>query len=388
MNASPKKKLRLLNIEDSEDDSLLLRHHLTRAGYELEWQRIDTPEALNRALSETTWDFVISDYVMPKFSALAALAEFRKRSIDIPFIVVSGAIGEETAVAAMRAGACDYLMKDNLARLVPAIERELLEAAHRKERAQAEQALRTAERLATLGRLAAVIAHEINNPLEAVTNVLYLLRQRPDLDSVSRDYIRIADEELARVAHIVRQALSFSRGHADATEVRLSTVLQNVLDLYGTRVQAGNITIEKQFECEGDIVAIEGELRQVFSNLIVNAVDAVSNGGRLVLRIAASRDWRNPARKGIRVSIADNGTGIKPEYRDELFEPFFTTKGNKGTGLGLWISREIVEKHGGSMRLHSRTTPGTSGTVFSVFLPLNPEHRNMHEKALAAAADF
>lgn len=387
MKPAGMKKLRLLNIEDSEDDSLLLRHHLTRAGYELTWERIDTVEALSSALDRKTWDVVISDYVMPKFSALAALDEFKKRLIDIPFIVVSGAIGEETAVAAMRAGACDYLMKDNLVRLVPAIERELLEAEHRKERRRAEQALRNAERLATLGRLAAVIAHEINNPLEAVTNVLYLLRQRANLDPTSRDYIRIADEELARVAHIVRQALSFSRGHVDVSEVRLSTMLQNVLDLYGTRVQAGNINVEKQFQCEGEIVAIEGELRQVFSNLIVNAVDAVGDGGKVVLRVAHCRDWRNPSRDGVRVSVADNGSGIKPEYRSELFEPFFTTKGNKGTGLGLWISREIVEKHGGSMRLHSRTTPGSSGTVFSVFLPANLDRKIQQGQSITASGN-
>ncbi len=371
MNAA--KKLRVLNIEDSDDDSLLLRHHLTRSGYHVTWKRVETPEAFATALDTALWDVVISDYVMPKFSALAALAELKERESDIPFIVVSGAIGEETAVAAMRAGACDYLMKDNLARLVPAIERELLEASHRKERKRAELALRNAERLASLGRLAAVIAHEINNPLEAVTNVLYLLRHRADLDPLSRDYIRIADEELARVAHIVRQALSFSRGHSNVAEVRVSTVLQNVLDLYGSRMQAENVTIQKQFKCEGDIVAIEGELRQVFSNLIVNAVDAVGKGGTVVLRVSPARNCRNGGSDGIRVIIADNGTGIRPEYRNELFEPFFTTKGNKGTGLGLWISREIVEKHGGTIRLHSRTTPGSSGTVFSVFLPLAPK---------------
>src|SRR5512141_1272683 len=122
MNTS--KKLRVLNIEDSDDDSLLLRHHLGRSGYEVTWKRVDTPEAFGAALSSAVWDLIVSDYVMPKFSALAAISELKKRRLDIPFIVVSGAIGEETAVAAMRAGACDYLMKDNLTRLVPAIERE------------------------------------------------------------------------------------------------------------------------------------------------------------------------------------------------------------------------------------------------------------------------
>lgn len=379
------KKLRLLNIEDSDNDSLLLRRHLTRAGYDLEFHRVDTERALQSALNDRNWDIIVSDYVMPTFSALGAIKELKKRDLDIPFIILSGAIGEETAVAAMRAGACDYLMKDNLTRLVPAIERELLEAQNRRERRQAERALRNAERLATLGRLAAVIAHEINNPLEAVTNVLYLLRQRADLDPLSKDYIRIADEELARVAHIVRQALSFSRGQADICEVRLATVLESILDLYDTRLQAGDVNVEKQFRCDGDIVAIEGELRQVFSNLIVNAVDAVGKGGTVVLRISRTRDWRNPVREGVRVSIADNGTGIQAENRKDLFEPFFTTKGNKGTGLGLWVSREIIEKHGGILRLHSRTTEGRSGTVFSVFLPVSAEIDSRMNVAAAAA---
>jgi len=381
----PGKELRLLNIEDSEDDSLLLRHHLARAGYRLTFERIETLEQLESALGEKTWDLVISDYVMPRFSALAALNRLKTSGVDVPFIVVSGAIGEDTAVAAMRAGACDYLMKDNLTRLVPAIERELLESSHRRQRKQAEQALRTAERLATLGRLAAVIAHEINNPLEAVTNVLYLLRQRPDLDPESRDYIRIADEELARVARIVRQALTFNRGHSGVTSVRLSTILQNVLELYGPRVQSGNVVVEQQFECPGDIFAIEGEVRQVFSNLIVNAVDAVGQGGKVVLRISPAREWGNSRRKGVRVTVADNGSGIRPEHRKELFEPFFTTKGNKGNGLGLWISREIVQRHGGSIRLHSRTAPESSGTVFSVFLPENAFAKS-HSKAVTARA--
>lgn len=376
--------LRVLNIEDCDDDSLLLKHHLTRAGYRVVWKRVDTFEAFSDSLTTASWDLIISDYVMPRFSALAAISELNRLKLDIPLIVISGAIGEETAVAAMRAGACDYLMKDNLARLVPAIERELLEASHRKQRKQAENALRNAERLASLGRLAAVIAHEINNPLEAVTNVLYLLRQRSELDPVSRDYIRIADEELARVAHIVRQALSFSRGHSELTQVSVSAVLQSVLDLYRGRVQAANVTMKKQFRCEGEIVGFESELRQVFSNLLVNAVDAVGKGGIVTLRVEPAREWRNVRRRGIRVLVADNGVGVIPEHRKQLFEPFFTTKGNNGTGLGLWICREIVEKHGGTIRMRSRTRPGESGAVFSVFLPESPSEYS--ELAMVAGA--
>ena len=379
------KQLRLLNIEDSEDDSLLLRRHLTRAGYELIFERVDTREALENALDRTAWDIAISDYVMPTFSALAALETLAERDLDLPIIILSGAIGEETAVAAMRAGAHDYLMKDNLTRLVPAIERELQEAANRRERKRAENALRTAEKLATLGRIAAMIAHEINNPLEAVTNVLYLLQHHPTLDEEARAYVDIADQELIRVTNIVRQALSFSRAGGGPSWIRPSDILQNVMDLHRSRIETKKVHIEKRFRYTGRIEAVEGELRQVFSNLVMNAVDACANGGRVVLDVASWRDWRTK-RAGVRIVVADNGSGIRPEHRREIFEPFFTTKGSKGTGLGLCIARQIIEKHGGDICLRSSILPGRSGTIFSIFLPHSTSTNKVSKMALTAHA--
>jgi signal transduction histidine kinase len=367
-NQMTTKTLRVLHIEDSEDDSLLLRVQLTRAGYHLVCARVDTMEDMAAALDRHEWDLVISDYVMPKFSAPAALAYLKQRNTDIPFIIVSGAIGEETAVAAMRAGAHDYLMKDNLARLAPAIERELQEAATRREQARAEQALRTAEKLATLGRLAATIAHEVNNPLEAVTNILYLLGQR-DLDATSHEYVHIAEQELARVSHVVKQALSFSRNNLEPEPIAVIKLIDEVLNLYGPKIQACKVTVEKQFDGDSVVRAVASDLRQVISNLIVNAVDAVGSGGKVRLHVSRSRDWRHPEQKGLRIVVADDGVGIRPEHRREIFRPFFTTKTGKGTGLGLWISQDIVTKHGGSLRMRSSTASTHSGTVFSIFLP-------------------
>ncbi|HET8668845.1 MAG TPA: ATP-binding protein [Terriglobales bacterium] len=383
-----KRQLRLLNIEDSEDDSLLLRRHLTRAGYELIFERVDTIESMKAALERHSWDIALSDYVMPKFSALAALDLLKAMGVDLPFIILSGAIGEETAVAAMRAGAHDYLMKDNLTRLVPAIERELHDAANRREHQRAEVALRNSERLATLGRLAATIAHEINNPLEAVTNVLYLLQHHPTLDDEAREYVSIADQELARVTDIVRQALSFSRTGANPAPVAPSNIVANVLNLYTPRILAKNVEIERRLGCKDEIDAVEGELRQVFSNLIINAVDAVSDKGKVQVRVERARDMRNPVKQGIRVTIADNGPGIRPEIRKDIFEPFFTTKGSKGTGLGLWIARQIIEKHAGTIRLRSSIAPGRSGTVFSIFVPAewNSNQRPANVMVASAAA--
>jgi signal transduction histidine kinase len=361
------KKLRLLNIEDSEDDSLLLRRHLRRAGYDLVFERVDTQEALLAVLETGSWDLIICDYVMPHFSALTALASVTQRGLDIPFIVLSGAIGEETAVAAMRAGAHDYLMKNNLTRLVPAIQRELQEVSIRRERKRTEEALRTAEKLASVGRLAATIAHEVNNPLEAVTNILYLLSRR-SLDSTSRQYVQLAEQELARVNHIVRQSLAFVRNSSVPEPVCVSALLDETLQLYAPKIQASKISIEKKIDFDGDIDAVGGELRQVFSNLIVNAMDAVGSGGRIRLHVFRCRDRCRNA-EGVRVVVGDNGVGIRPEHQKEVFEPFFSTKAAKGTGLGLWVSREIVQKYGGTITFRSSVHPHRTGTVFSVFLP-------------------
>jgi signal transduction histidine kinase len=151
--------------------------------------------------------------------------------------------------------------------------------------------------------------------------------------------------------------------------------VQNALDLYAPRIQARNVHVERRFRFDGHIEAVEGELRQVFLNLIINAVDAVRDGGRVEVRVTPCRDRRSSTTQGVRVVVADNGGGIRPEHRKEIFEPFFTTKGAKGSGLGLCIAKQIVEKHGGSIRMKSSVVSGRSGTVFSIFLPIGELER-------------
>ncbi len=360
------KELRLLHIEDSENDSVLLRHHLARSGYKLEFERVETLADLKASLDRQSWDVIISDYVLPEFSAPAALAVLKARSLDVPFIIISGAIGEETAVAAMRAGAHDYLMKDNLTRLVPAIERELHDCQIRRERKRAEEALRASEKLASLGRLAASIAHEVNNPLEAITNLLYLLGHC-EIDQSAREYLRIAEQEVERVTAIVRQALSFSRTSTEQVAVPASQLVNEVLRLYSHRIQGSDVAIEERLDYDAPVPS---ELRQVVSNLVVNAVEAVGHGGRVWLHVHRGCDPHETRCRGIRITVADNGSGITPEHRRDLFKPFFTTKRNQGNGLGLWISHEIVQKHGGAIHVRSRVGPDKHGTVFSIFLPL------------------
>ena len=237
------------------------------------------------------------------------------------------------------------------------------------ERKRAEQALRHSEKLAAAGRLAASIAHEINNPLESVTNLLYLLEHHPTLDDPARSYLRMAQEELSRIIHITRQTLGFYRDTATPVAVRLSDVFDGVLDLYARKISLKQINVERRYSDDIYVRGFPGELRQVFSNLIVNALDALPDGGALKLHAFATRNWRRPERLGIRVVVADNGPGIPEESRSKIFEPFYTTKGERGTGLGLWVTNGIVQKHNGAIHLRTCRTPGRTGTVFSVFLP-------------------
>ena len=236
------------------------------------------------------------------------------------------------------------------------------------EQKQAEEALVKSERMAAMGRLAGIIAHEINNPLEAISNAFYLLREHPSLDEEARYYSKLAEEELARVAHITKQTLSFYRESKRAIPVSLADVLDNVLELQSRRLQLGSITLEKRFQTPGMIHGFPVELKQVFLNLINNAIQAMPNGGRLRIRLRESSDHAS-GRRGMRVSVHDTGVGILPEHAKRLFEPFFSTKETKGTGLGLWISRGIIQKYEGSIRFRSLKIAGRNGTCFSVFIP-------------------
>lgn len=236
---------------------------------------------------------------------------------------------------------------------------------------RAEEALRKNEKLATAGRLAATIAHEINNPLEAIGNLLYLARK----DRAKTDeYLAMAEQELTRVAKIAQQTLGFVREPASPVSFDVGTVLDEVLQLHGQALRRKNVEVCRQYASSVQLLGFPGELRQVFSNLIANSIDAFPDGGQLRLRVETSRDWSNRHRHGVRVTIADNGCGMARETLARLFEPFFTTKKESGTGLGLWLSYNIVQKHGGSIRVRSRTRPGLSGTVFSIFLPTQLEN--------------
>jgi PAS domain S-box-containing protein len=496
--------LRVLLVEDSEDDAALLTRYFERAGYRPSIRRVETADDMHHALSETDapWDVVLADFNLPRFSAPAALHLLKRMGRDVPFIVMSGAISEETAVDAMRAGAHDYVSKQNLTRLVPAIEREMREARARRLKLHAEQALRTSEerflglvqampvglmivepdgtvryantaverllgyseqelrsgavafdsifgsegpavlsrlqtastaeprrpfealcrtranahipvlialaslapentstiapeqiaiffvdlteqkrseevmrrteKLAATGRLAASIAHEINNPLEAVTNCLFLIGSG-QIDARSQEYLRIAQQELDRVTHITTQTLRFYRQSTRPVESDVNELLDSVITLYAPRLRDYSITIQRRYKDLPLVHAYEGEIRQVLANFIGNAIDAMHrDGGRLMLRSASGRDPRTGT-EGIYVTVADTGSGMDAATRSRIFEPFFSTKGMTGTGLGLWVSQTILEKHHGRVFVRSRVrqhTDAPGGTVFRIFLPL------------------
>jgi signal transduction histidine kinase len=202
--------------------------------------------------------------------------------------------------------------------------------------------------------------------LEAVTNLIYLLGSDEGLDASSREYFALTQHELQRVSQLTKQTLGFYRDNSRPEAIDIGEMLDEVLAIYAGRLQSKAIQVEKRYRRGAVVQAVAGELRQIFANLVANAIDALSDGGRLAVRIACRG---REGGCGVRVTVADNGAGIAPENRHNIFEPFFTTKKDVGTGLGLWVAQEIVSKHGGEIRVRSRTGEGRSGTVFTVFLP-------------------
>jgi PAS domain S-box-containing protein len=232
-----------------------------------------------------------------------------------------------------------------------------------------EEALRRNERLATAGRLTAAIAHEIRNPLEALTNLVYLARR----DAAGRDgYLHLAEKEIERLDAIAQQALGFVRENTSPEMLKPAQLIDEVLQLYMRKLQQNRIALEKRTQDHLAIQGFPGELRQLISNLILNATEAMKGGGRLRIRVTRMRERSGEQRSGVRITVADTGCGIGPPALPHIFEPFFTTKKETGTGLGLWLAYGIVRKHSGWIRVASKVNGGSTGTVFMVFLPESP----------------
>ena len=237
-----------------------------------------------------------------------------------------------------------------------------------REKRRAEKAVRDSERLATTGRLASTLAHEIHNPLDTVGNLLYLIDHNPDVPETVRPHISLASEELARVTQMTRHMLTFQRESTKPVPIKIGEIIDNVIALYDQKIQSSAIQVQKQVEFEGEFIGLPGEMRQLLANLVGNAIEAIGNNGKIRLHAYTSQDWRR-GRRGLRVTVADNGPGIPDEIRDKIFDPFFTTKGEAGTGLGLWIIAGILRNNDGMLQLRTVTRARRSGTCFSAFFP-------------------
>jgi PAS domain S-box-containing protein len=236
------------------------------------------------------------------------------------------------------------------------------------QRKRAEEAMLRAEKLAVAGRLAASVAHEINNPLEAVTNLLYLITMSGTAEE-AQAHARHALDELLRVSLITQSTLKFHRQQGMPKITMLSEVVEGVIALFRPRLNAAGITVDMRATNEVAIACMPSEAQQIFANLMANAIEATTQSGKLVIRLHPSRDWRNRIGDGMRVTICDSGVGMDRATLRRIFEPFFTTKPETGTGLGMWVVAQLVERHGGNIRVRSTQRYGASGTAFSIFLP-------------------
>ena len=251
-------------------------------------------------------------------------------------------------------------------------ERKKAEEQINKLNAELGEAVRRSQRLAATGRLAATIAHEIKSSLDTLLNLLYLIELNPGVEPEMKEMIGQAREEVARIGHITRNTLALQRETAFPVSLSLSEVIDGVCRLFESALVQKRIRLERRYESSGQMIGFPGELRQVFTNLIGNAMDALGEGGQLTVTIAA-------ADRAFRVCVADDGPGIASENLEKIFEPFFTTKGEKGTGVGLWVTRSIIEDIGGHIEVISSTRPGRSGTSFTVTIPWAQSRANGDE---------
>jgi PAS domain S-box-containing protein len=238
------------------------------------------------------------------------------------------------------------------------------------DRKKSEKLLLMTERLAAVGRLAATVAHEINNPLEAITNLIYLAKTASSPAAVA-NFLTSAEEQLASVSHLTRQTLGFYRETGGMRRIDLNEIISSLLMVFGAKAHNKGIELHQEINTDLAIFATPGEIRQLVANLLGNSIDAIHGTGQIRIRASSSRHWVDGREAGVRITVSDTGIGIPTEVRPRIFEPFFTTKRDVGTGLGLWVCKKIVDNHHGAMQIRSSVTPGKSWTAVSIFLPLN-----------------
>lgn len=376
--------IRLLLVEDSEDDEALVLLALKQGGLEPRHLRVQTEQALRSALDQEGWDLVISDYSMPGFDGFSAFKVLKETGKEVPFIFVSGRLGEETAVEAMRLGASDYLTKGNLRRLAPAVQREMRKMEDHRRRRAAEQALASAEaqllqaqKMEAVGRLAGGVAHDFNNMLTVMTGYLALMKEAPGDEALREQGLQELQACVDRAASLTRQLLTLGRRQPQTRRpVALNELVKDVGRMLG-RVIGEDIELRYSLAQDVPSALVDpGQIEQVLLNLAINARDAMAGGGvieiltdaaDLALEQIPAGSEAEPGRY-CRLTVKDDGCGMPPGVLARIFEPFYTTKGEgQGTGLGLSTVYGIVRQHGGHVSVESR--PG-QGSRFDVYLPL------------------
>lgn len=368
--------LRILHVEDDPQDAELIQSVLAANGLACEIVRVDTREAFEAALNQGGFDLILSDFSLPRFDGLLALSIAQDKRPDLPFIFVSGMIGEELAVDTLQCGAMDYVLKDKLSRLPSAVRRALHEAAERAKRARLEDQFRQAQKLEAIGRLAAGVAREFNNMLSVITGYTELLLASLRPDDPHRKQVQEIHKAGERAAALTQQLLAFSRTQVLEPKVLdLHAVVANMEKFLG-RIIGGHITLVTELEPNsGRVQADLGQLEHVLLTLAVNARDAMPKGGQLTISLGNAEVDESSANRlpdiqpgpYVRLSVSDTGWGLDEEARARIFEPLVVTKGpDQETGLGLSTVYGIVKQSGGTITVSSE--PG-KGSTFDIYLP-------------------
>jgi len=371
-----KQPLQVIHVEDSLADSALVEHLLAEAGFECEIQRVETRQELVDALKQTKCDLILSDCTLPQFHGLEALQVAHATTPNIPFIFISGTIGEETAIKSLQDGATDYVLKHRLSRLIPAVRRALTEAEDRAARAMMESQLRQARKLETIGTLAGGLAHDFRNVLQVLKLNIELLSLNSNNPTQINQIAEQLEKAASRGGSMVEELLLFARKtEANLAQVNMAGRIQETVQMVRATLPA-NVNLSLHLEKNLPLVwADAGQVDRILTNLMMNARDAMPEGGDLtistdVIRFddISGKSWQIKDTPYLRIRISDTGMGMDEATQTRIFEPFFTTKPvGKGTGLGLSVVFGLMEAHRGFIDLHSK--PG-EGSAFSLFFPL------------------
>jgi signal transduction histidine kinase len=352
--------VRILHLVDLPERSRTAESVL-KANMSLVYDPVKTAGEYIEALESRAYDLVLASASCSSYDGMEAFSYLRQHYPEIPFVFLTSPEEKDALLDIPTVDAWDVVSTSELKRLPISVAHAVDAAACSSELAKAKSLLLRNERSITIGRLLGSIAHEINNPLEAIANLLYLAQKSPHSggESLSK-WLQMAEQELQRVGEITKQTLAFHRDSQNAQHVRVTEALDSVLVLYRSKLEQRKIEVVRQYRSAGVLLGFLGELRQVFANFIANAIDAMPNGGQLVLRV---RENTGPNPK-LYITIADTGSGMSREASSRMGELFYTTKGESGTGLGMWVSQQILRKYGGSLRAFSSTRTGRSGTIF------------------------